>query len=165
MNSSSASDSPTSDAQKLVTPLPEDRARATEALVGAVRELGSAGTIKANGCNSLVRKMRSLFPEMMRLRGDRDAMVAIRDHQVAALTPFLMGTNALGPKNEGNSDGTGRAAHDSPLDEVARRMWEISVSEQQIESYRAQEAALRDQILCTVSPEHLPLIRWAIAQA
>jgi hypothetical protein len=44
-------------------------------------------------------------------------------------------------------------------------MWEISVTEQQIESYRAQEVALRDQIISSVTPEHLPLIRWALAQA
>jgi hypothetical protein len=164
-SSSSASDSPVFDAQKLATPLPEDRARATEALAGAVRDLGNADSIKANGCSSLVRKIRSLFPELMKLGGDHDATIELRDRQVAELTPYLLGTNVLEPKSEGDSDGSGRAAHDNPLDEVARRMWEISVTEQQIESYRAQEVALRDQIISSVNPEHLPLIRWALAQA
>jgi hypothetical protein len=101
----------------------------------------------------------------MQLRGDQDAIVEVRNRQVAELTPYLLGTNALDPKREGDSDGSDRAAHDNPLDEVARRMWEISVTEQQIETFRAQEQTLRDQILSTVSPEHLPLIRWALAQA
>jgi len=165
MNPYSASDSPSFESQKLVTPLPEERARATEALAGAVRDLGKAGSIKAHGCSSLVRKIRSLFPELMQLRGDQDAIVEVRNRQVAELTPYLLGTNALDPKQEGDSDGLDRAAHDNPLDEVARRMWEISVTEQQIEMFRAQEQTLRDQILSTVSPEHLPLIRWALAQA
>jgi hypothetical protein len=165
MNPYSASDSPSFDSQNLVTPLPEERARATEALAGAVRDLGNAGSIKAHDCSSLVRKIRSLFPELMQLRGDQDAIVEVRNRQVAELTPYLLGTNALDPKREGDSDGSNRAAHDNPLDEVARRMWEISVTEQQIETFRAQEQTLRDQILSTVSPEHLPLIRWALAQA
>jgi hypothetical protein len=162
---SSASDSPVFDAEKLALPLPDERARATEALAGAVRDLGNADSIKANGCSSLVRKIRSLFPELMQLGGDHDATIELRDRQVADLTPYLLGTNALESKSEGDSDGSGRAAHDNPLDEVARRMWEISVTEQQIESYRAQEVALRDQIISSVTPEHVPLIRWALAQA
>ena len=44
-------------------------------------------------------------------------------------------------------------------------MWEISVTEQLIERYRVQEQGLRDEILASVNPEHLPLIRWALAQA
>lgn len=163
MSSPSAANSP-SDAQELVS-LPEDRVRATEALAGAVRDLGNANRIKTNGCTSLVRKIRSLFPELMQLRGDHDAAIEIRNRQVAELTPYLLGSNVLESKSDGNSDGSGRAAHDNPLDEVARRMWEISVTEQQIETYRAQEQGLRDQILASVNPEHLPLIRWALSQA
>lgn len=164
-SSSSASDSPVFDAQKLATPLPDDRTRATEALAGAVRDLGNTDAIKANGCTSLVRKIRSLFPELMQLAGDHDASVELRNRQVSELTPYLLGTNVLDPKNEGDSDGSGRAPHENPLDEVARRMWEISVTEQQIETFRAKETAMRDQILSSVTPEHLPLIRWALAQA
>ncbi len=164
MSSSSAANSPF-DAQKLVS-LPEDRVRATEALAGAVRDLGNADSIKANGCTSLVRKIRALFPELMQLRGDHDATIELRNRQAAELTPYLLGTNVLvDKKDQGDSDGSGRAAHDNPLDEVARRMWEISVTEQQIETYRAQEQGLRDQILASVNPEHLPLIRWALSQA
>ncbi len=160
--SSSPADSP-SETPELI-PLPTDRARVTE-LAGAVRDLGDAGSIRTNDCTGLVRKIRSLFPELMQLRGDHDATVALRDRQVAGLTPYLLGTNALEGSSRGDSDESGRAAHENPLDEVTRRMWEISVTEQQIESYRAQEQSLRDAILSSISAEHLPLIRWALAQA
>ena len=160
MSSSSAADSPF-EAQKLV-PLPTDRARMTEELAVAVRDLGDAESIRANGCGSLVRKIRGLFPELMLLRGDQDATVELRDRQVAELTPYLLGTNALRGQERG---GAGRAPHKNPLDEIARRMWEISVTEQLIERYNAQEQAFRDEILSSVSPAHLPLIRWALTQA
>ncbi|MCH2063885.1 MAG: hypothetical protein MK194_09185 [Roseibacillus sp.] len=163
MSSSSAADSPY-DAQKLVS-LPVDQARVTEELAVAVRDLGDAESIRANGCSSLIRKIRGLFPELMMLRGDHDASVALRDRQVAELAPYLLGTNALKRGKKAESSNSSRAAHKSPLDEVARRMWEISVTEQLIERYRAQEQGLRDEILASVNPEHLPLIRWALAQA
>lgn len=166
MNPSSASNHPSFDAPNLVTPLPEDRARATEALAGAVRDLGSANTIRANGCTSLVRKIRALFPELMQLRGDHDATLALRDQQVQELAPLLLGSPSAGSKMVSLAQGgKERAPHENSLDEIARRMWEISVTEQLIESYRAQESALRDQILSSVSPEHLPMVRWALAQA
>ena len=161
MSSSAANSS--SETPELI-PLPTDRARVTE-LTGAVRDLGDAASIKNNGCSALVRKIRTLFPELMQLRGDHDATVELRDRQVAGLTPYLLGTNVLDGEAEGNSDDSGRAAHENPLDEVTRRMWEISVTEQQIESFRAKEQSLRDTILSSISAEHLPLIRWALAQA
>lgn len=161
MNPTSASES----SQNLAPTLPLDQNRASEAIAGAVRDLGNTGSIKSKGCSTLVRKIRALFPELMQLRGDHDAMIVIRDRQVRELAPYLLGTSALAPDNKGDSDGSGRAPHDNPLDEVARRMWEISVTEQQIESFRSQETALRDQILSTVSPEHLPLVKWALSQA
>lgn len=161
MNPTSASES----SQNLASPLPLDQNRASEALAGAVRDLGNTGSIKTKGCGTLVRKLRALFPELMQLRGDHDAMIEIRDRQVSELAPYLLGTSALSPESQGDSDSSGRAPHENPLDEVARRMWEISVTEQQIESFRSQETALRDQILSTVSPEHLPLVKWALSQA
>lgn len=163
MSSSSAADSPF-EAQKLV-PLPTDRARMTEELAVAVRDLGDAESIRTNGCGSLVRKIRGLFPELMLLRGDQDATVELRDRQVAELAPYLLGTNALRGEERADSGGSGRATHKNPLDEIARRMWEISVTEQLIERCHAQEQAFRDEILSSVSPEHLPLIRWALTQA
>ena len=164
MNSNSAPELPGFDAQKLVTPLPLDRARTKAALAGAVRDLGSADSIKANGCHSLVRKIRSLFPELMQLRGDHDAAVEIRDKQVAELTPLLMSAPGDDVADR-PAEETGRAAHGNPLDEIAHRMWEISVTEQQIENLQAQETSLRNQILSSVSAEHLPLVRWALGQA
>ena len=44
-------------------------------------------------------------------------------------------------------------------------MWEIAVTEQMLERYKAQEQSLRDEILASVNPEHLSLIRWALDQA
>ena len=163
MSSSSAADSPY-DAQKLVS-LPVDQARVTEELAVAVRDLGDAASIRANGCGSLIRKIRGLFPELMMLRGDHDASVALRDRQVTELAPYLLGTNALEGEKKAKSNDSSRGTHKNPLDEVARRMWEISVTEQLIERYRVQEQGLRDEILASVNPEHLPLIRWALAQA
>ena len=163
MSSSSAADS-SSDTNKLVS-LPADQARVTEELAVAVRDLGNAQSIRANGGGSLIRKIRGLFPELMMLRGDHDAAVELRDRQVAELAPYLLGTNVLDRKNKDLSSNTARETHENPLDEVARRMWEISVTEQLIERYRVQEQSFRDEILASVNPEHLPLIRWALAQA
>ncbi|MBJ06324.1 MAG: hypothetical protein CMO40_04285 [Verrucomicrobiaceae bacterium] len=160
--SSSAANSP-SDTPELI-PLPTERARVTE-LTGAVRDLGDAASIENNGCSALVRKIRLLFPELMQLRGDQDATIELRDRQVAGLTPFLLGTNVLEGDSQGARDKSEREPHENPLDEVTRRMWEISVTEQQIESYRAQEQSMRDTILASVSAEHVPLIRWALTQA
>lgn len=164
MNSSSAPELPGFDAQKLATPLPLDRDRTHAALAGAVRDLGSTNSIKANGCTALVRKIRALFPELMQLRGDHDAAVEIRDRQVGELAPLLM-SSPMDPVVDRPAEETGRAAHGNPLDEIAHRMWEISVTEKQIEDLSAQETALRNQILSSVSAEHLPLVRWALAQA
>jgi hypothetical protein len=141
-----------------------DRDRTKAALAGAVRALGSTDSIKANGCTSLIRKIRALFPELMQLRGDYDVAVEIRDRQIAELTPLLL-SSPIDPLVDRPASETGRAAHGNPLDEIAHRMWEISVTEQQVESLRAQETALRDEILSSVSPEHLPLVRWALSQA
>ncbi len=163
MSSSSAADSPY-DAQKLVS-LPADQTRVTEELAVAVRDLGDAESIRANGCGSLIRKIRGLFPELMMLRGDHDASVALRDRQVTELAPYLLGTNTLDATRKAESKNPDRGTHANPLDEVARRMWEISVTEQLIERYRVQEQSLRDEILASVNPAHLPLIRWALNQA
>ena len=163
MSSFPAADSPF-ESQKLV-PSPVDRARVTEQLAVAVRDLGNAEAIKSSGCSSLVRKIRSLFPELMQLRGDQDATVELRDRQVTELAPYLLGTNALSGEKSTNNDYSCRETHNKPIDEVAHRMWEIAVTEQMIERYKAQEQALRDEILAFVTPEHLPLIRWALDQA
>jgi hypothetical protein len=165
MNAHSAPHSTTAgDAPKLAPALPLDRARTNAALAGAVRELGSADAIRANGCNSLVRKIRALFPELMQLRGDHDAAVALRDRQVAELTPLLL-SSPPDPVADRPAAQSGRKAHGHPLDEIAHRMWEISVTEQNIQSLHAQENTLRIEILSSVNPEHLPLVRWALAQA
>lgn len=153
-----------SDSSKLVAPLALDGARARAELAGAVRDLGPAHRIRANGGTALIRKVRCLFPELMQIRGDHDAAVEIRDKQVADLTPLLL-SSPPDPVADQPAGETGRAAHGHPLDEIAHRMWEISVTEQQIETLRARESALRDQILSSVNPEHLPLVRWALSQA
>ena len=163
MSSFPASDPPFNP-QKLVTS-PLDKARVTEQLTVAVRDLGDAEAIKSTGCSSLIRKIRALFPELMQLRGDQDATIELRDRQVTELAPYLLGTNALTREKSTKNDYSDRESHKNPIDEVAHRMWEIAVTEQMLERYKAQEQSLRDEILASVNPEHLSLIRWALDQA
>lgn len=162
MSSFPAADSP-SDSQKLVPfNLAEDRVK--NELAGAVRDLGSSGEESAN-LSSLVRKIRALFPELMQLRGDHDATLELRDRQLKELAPYLLGTNTFMGGSAPEKEAFEPEPLENPLDEVARRMWEISVTEQTIERYKAQEQAFRDEILASVSPEHLPMVRWALSQA
>ncbi|HAO96976.1 MAG: hypothetical protein CMP26_01425 [Roseibacillus sp.] len=162
MSSFPAADSP-SDSQKLV-PFNVAKDRVKNELAGAVRDLGSGGEESEN-LSSLVRKIRALFPELMQLRGDQDATVELRDRQIHELSPYLLGTNTLIGGSAPENEGSGAEPLENPLDEVARRMWEISVTEQTIERYKAQEQAFRDEILASVSAEHLPMVRWALSQA
>ena len=162
MSSFPAADSP-SDSQKLV-PFNVSKDRVKNELAGAVRDLGSSGEESEN-LSSLVRKIRALFPELMQLRGDQDATVELRDRQIHELSPYLLGTNILIGGSAPENEGSGAEPLENPLDEVARRMWEISVTEQTIERYKAQEQAFRDEILASVSAEHLPMVRWALSQA
>ncbi|MAT31478.1 MAG: hypothetical protein CMP29_06800 [Roseibacillus sp.] len=162
MSSFPAADSP-SDSQKLV-PFNVAKDRVKNELAGAVRDLGSSGEESEN-LSSLVRKIRALFPELMQLRGDQDATVELRDRQIHELSPYLLGTNTLIGGSAPENEGSGAEPLENPLDEVARRMWEISVTEQTIERYKAQEQAFRDEILASVSAEHLPMVRWALSQA
>lgn len=162
MSSFPAADSP-SDSQKLV-PFNVAKDRVKNELAGAVRDLGSSGEESEN-LSSLVRKIRALFPELMQLRGDQDATVELRDRQIHELSPYLLGTNTLIGGSAPENEGSGAETLENPLDEVARRMWEISVTEQTIERYKAQEQAFRDEILASVSAEHLPMVRWALSQA
>tara|TARA_B100000902_G_scaffold396284_1_gene456898 strand:- start:910 stop:1398 length:489 start_codon:yes stop_codon:yes gene_type:complete len=162
MSSFPAADSP-SDSQKLV-PFNVAKDRVKNELAGAVRDLGSSGEDSEN-LSSLVRKIRALFPELMQLRGDQDATVELRDRQIHELSPYLLGTNTLIGGSTPENEGSGAEPLENPLDEVARRMWEISVTEQTIERYKAQEQAFRDEILASVSAEHLPMVRWALSQA
>ena len=162
MSSFPAADSP-SDSQKLV-PFNVAKDRVKNELAGAVRDLGSGGEESEN-LSSLVRKIRALFPELMQLRGDQDATVELRDRQIHELSPYLLGTNTLIGGSAPENEGFGAEPLENPLDEVARRMWEISVTEQTIERYKAQEQAFRDEILASVSAEHLPMVRWALSQA
>lgn len=162
MSSFPAADSP-SDSQKLV-PFNVAKDRVKNELAGAVRDLGSSGEESEN-LSSLVRKIRALFPELMQLRGDQDATVELRDRQIHELSPYLLGTNTLMGGSTPENEGSGAEPLENPLDEVARRMWEISVTEQTIERYKAQEQAFRDEILASVSAEHLPMVRWALSQA
>ncbi|MEO1825951.1 MAG: hypothetical protein ABGZ31_09585 [Roseibacillus sp.] len=162
MSSFPAADSP-SDSQKLV-PFNVAKDRVKNELAGAVRDLGSSGEESEN-LSSLVRKIRALFPELMQLRGDQDATVELRDRQIHELSPYLLGTNTLIGGSTPENEGSGAEPLENPLDEVARRMWEISVTEQTIERYKAQEQAFRDEILASVSAEHLPMVRWALSQA
>ena len=162
MSSFPAADSP-SDSQKLV-PFNVAKDRVKNELAGAVRDLGSSGEESEN-LSSLVRKLRALFPELMQLRGDQDATVELRDRQIHELSPYLLGTNTLIGGSAPENEGSGPEPLENPLDEVARRMWEISVTEQTIERYKAQEQAFRDEILASVSAEHLPMVRWALSQA
>ena len=162
MSSFPAADSP-SDSQKLV-PFNVAKDRVKNELAGAVRDLGSSGEESEN-LSSLVRKIRALFPELMQLRGDQDATVELRDRQIHELSPYLLGTNTLIGGSAPENEGSGAEPLENPLDEVARRMWEISVPEQTIERYKAQEQAFRDEILASVSAEHLPMVRWALSQA
>ena len=162
MSSFPAADSP-SDSQKLV-PFNVSKDRVKNELAGAVRDLGSSGEESEN-LSSLVRKIRALFPELMQLRGDQDATVELRDRQIHELSPYLLGTNTLIGGSTSENEGSGAEPLENPLDEVARRMWEISVTEQTIERYKAQEQAFRDEILASVSAEHLPMVRWALSQA
>ena len=162
MSSFPAADSP-SDSQKLV-PFNVAKDRVKNELAGAVRDLGSSGEESQN-LSSLVRKIRALFPELMQLRGDQDATVELRDRQIHELSPYLLGTNTLIGGSTSENEGSGAEPLENPLDEVARRMWEISVTEQTIERYKAQEQAFRDEILASVSAEHLPMVRWALSQA
>ncbi|RCL39770.1 MAG: hypothetical protein DBX00_01325 [Verrucomicrobia bacterium] len=162
MSSFPAADSP-SDSQKLV-PFNVAKDRVKNELAGAVRDLGSSGEESEN-LSSLVRKIRALFPELMQLRGDQDATVELRDRQIHELSPYLLGTNILIGGSAPENEGSGAEPLENPLDEVARRMWEISVTEQTIERYKAQEQAFRDEILASVSAEHLPMVRWALSQA
>jgi hypothetical protein len=162
MSSFPAADSP-SDSQKLV-PFNVAKDRVKNELAGAVRDLGSSGEESEN-LSSLVRKIRALFPELMQLRGDQDATVELRDRQIHELSPYLLGTNTLIDGSAPENGGSGAEPLENPLDEVARRMWEISVTEQTIERYKAQEQAFRDEILASVSAEHLPMVRWALSQA
>ncbi len=162
MSSFPAADSP-SDSQKLV-PFNVSKDRVKNELAGAVRDLGSSGEESEN-LSSLVRKIRALFPELMQLRGDQDATVELRDRQIHELSPYLLGTNTLIGGSAPENEGSGAEPLENPLDEVARRMWEISVTEQTIERYKAQEQAFRDEILASVSAEHLPMVRWALSQA
>lgn len=162
MSSFPAADSP-SDSQKLV-PFNVAKDRVENELAGAVRDLGSSGEESEN-LSSLVRKIRALFPELMQLRGDQDATVELRDRQIHELSPYLLGTNTLIGGSAPENEGSGAEPLENPLDEVARRMWEISVTEQTIERYKAQEQAFRDEILASVSAEHLPMVRWALSQA
>ncbi len=162
MSSFPAADSP-SDSQKLV-PFNVAKDRVKNELAGAVRDLGSSGEESEN-LSSLVRKIRALFPELMQLRGDQDATVELRDRQIHELSPYLLGTNTLIGGSTPENKGSGAEPLENPLDEVARRMWEISVTEQTIERYKAQEQAFRDEILASVSAEHLPMVRWALSQA
>ena len=162
MSSFPAADSP-SDSQKLV-PFNVAKDRVKNELAGAVRDLGSGGEESEN-LSSLVRKIRALFPELMQLRGDQDATVELRDRQIHELSPYLLGTNTLIGGSTPENEGSGAEPLENPLDEVARRMWEISVTEQTIERYKAQEQAFRDEILASVSAEHLPMVRWALSQA
>tara|TARA_B100000900_G_scaffold27952_1_gene21550 strand:- start:163 stop:651 length:489 start_codon:yes stop_codon:yes gene_type:complete len=162
MSSFPAADSP-SDSQKLV-PFNVAKDRVKNELAGAVRDLGSSGEDSEN-LSSLVRKIRALFPELMQLRGDQDATVELRDRQIHELSPYLLGTNTLIGGSAPENEGSGAEPLENPLDEVARRMWEISVTEQTIERYKAQEQAFRDEILASVSAEHLPMVRWALSQA
>jgi len=162
MSSFPAADSP-SDSQKLVPfTVPKDRVK--KELAGAVRDLGTRGT-ESEDLSCLVRKIRALFPELMELRGDQDATVELRDRQINELAPFLLGTNILTGNAASENVLSGPEPLENPLDEVARRMWEISVTEQTIERYKAQEHAFRDEILASVSAEHLPMVRWALSQA
>ena len=89
----------------------------------------------------------------------------LRDRQIHELSPYLLGTNTLIGGSAPENEGSGAEPLENPLDEVARRMWEISVTEQTIERYKAQEQAFRDEILASVSAEHLPMVRWALSQA
>ena len=162
MSSFPAADSP-SDSQKLV-PFNVAKDRVKNELAGAVRDLGSSGEESEN-LSSLVRKIRALFPELMQLRGDQDATVELRDRQIHELSPYLLGTNTLIGGSAPENECSGAETLENPLDEVARRMWEISVTEQTIERYKAQEQAFRDEILASVSAEHLPMVRWALSQA
>ena len=162
MSSFPAADSP-SDSQKLV-PFNVAKDRVKNELAGAVRDLGSSGEESEN-LSSLVRKIRALFPELMQLRGDQDATVELRDRQIHELSPYLLGTNILIGGSAPENEGSGAEPLEKHLDEVARRMWEISVTEQTIERYKAQEQAFRDEILASVSAEHLPMVRWALSQA
>lgn len=162
MSSFPAADSP-SDSQKLV-PFNVAKDRVKNELAGAVRDLGSSGEESEN-LSSLVRKIRALFPELMQLRGDQDATVELRDRQIHELSPYLLGTNTLIGGSAPENEGSGAEPLENPLDEVARRMWEISITEQTIERYKAQEQAFRDEILASVSAEHLPMVRWALSQA
>ncbi len=162
MSSFPAADSP-SDSQKLV-PFNVAKDRVKNELAGAVRDLGSSGEESEN-LSSLVRKIRALFPELMQLRGDQDATVELRDRQIHELSPYLLGTNILIGGSAPENEGSGAEPLENPLDEVARRMWEISITEQTIERYKAQEQAFRDEILASVSAEHLPMVRWALSQA
>ena len=162
MSSFPAADSP-SGSQKLV-PFNVAKDRVKNELAGAVRDLGSGGEESEN-LSSLVRKIRALFPELMQLRGDQDATVELRDRQIHELSPYLLGTNTLIGGSAPENEGSGAEPLENPLDEVARRMWEISVTEQTIERYKAQEQAFRDEILASVSAEHLPMVRWALSQA
>ena len=162
MSSFPAADS-SSDSQKLV-PFNLSKDRVKNELAGAVRDLGSSGEESQN-LSSLVRKIRALFPELMQLRGDHDATLELRDRQLKELSPFLLGTNTFMGGSAPEKEDLGPEPLKNPLDEVARRMWEISVTEQTIERYKAQEQAFRDEILASVSPEHLPMIRWALSQA
>ena len=151
--------------QNLVAELTPDPSLRSVALAGAVREMGKAKTIGAQGCHDLVRKIRALFPELMQIRGDHDALVAKRQEQIEALGPFLF---AIRPFVEDGPDsplGLEEETKNNVLDESARQMWELAVTEQGIESLRARENSLRDLIMNSVSPEHLPLVRWALSQA
>ncbi len=162
MSSFPAADSP-SDSEKLV-PFTVEKDRVTKELAGAVQDLGIRGAEPDNH-GSLVRKIRALFPELMQLRGDQDATAELRDRQVNELAPYLLGTNSL-MEDESFEDSRPKPKPlKNPLDEVARRMWEISVTEQTLERYKAQEQAFRDEILASVRPEHLPVVRWALSQA
>ena len=91
--------------------------------------------------------------------------IELRDRQVTELAPYLLGTNALSGEKNTKNDYSDRESHNNPIDEVAHRMWEIAVTEQMLERYKAQEQSLRDEILASVNPEHLSLIRWALDQA
>ena len=90
--------------------------------------------------------------------------MCIRD-RVNELAPYLLGTNSLMEDESFEDSRPNPKPLKNPLDEVARRMWEISVTEQTLERYKAQEQAFRDEILASVRPEHLPVVRWALSQA
>ena len=136
----------------------------SRALAGAVRDLAGKD-LGPDTRNALVRKVRSLFPELMELKGDQDAEEERKGQQIQQLGPFLKG---MGPFLEAGGTAPTKGseeAHNTMIDLSARLMWELSETERKLEAFKTRETALRGQILGSVRPEHLPLVRWALDQA